>query len=290
LGERRARVVVLLSLATLVVELVAGWLTGSMALVADGWHMATHVGAVGLAWLAYHYGRHGDRLGRFAFGPAKVNALAGYTNALLLGGAALLLAGESLHRLREAHPIRFGEALPVAVLGLLVNVVAALLLGRPKDGHHDHNLRAVYLHVLADAMTSVLAIGALLGGSLAGWRGLDPAAGLIGAAVILVWAVGLARRTAGELMDMTGEASTLRARVIARLESEGDLRIEEIRIWPLGGGVHGCTVRAVSHASRSAAELKEQILAVCTFGHLSVEVHAADTNAAAFVRSRSAAS
>jgi Co/Zn/Cd efflux system component len=125
---------------------------------------------------------------------------------------------------------------------------------------------------------------------LAGWRGLDPAAGLIGAAVILVWAVGLARRTAGELMDMTGEASTLRARVIARLESEGDLRIEEIRIWPLGGGVHGCTVRAVSHASRSAAELKEQILAVCTFGHLSVEVHAADTNAAAFVRSRSAAS
>jgi cation diffusion facilitator family transporter len=283
-------VVVLLSLATMVVELAAGWLTGSMALVADGWHMATHVGAVGLAWLAYHYGRRGHRLGRFAFGPAKVNALAGYTNALLLGGAALLLAGESLHRLSEAHPTRFGEALPVAVLGLVVNVVTALLLGSPKDGHHDHNLRAVYLHVLADALTSVLAIGALLGGSLGGWRGLDPAAGLVGAAVILVWAVGLARRTAGELMDMTSDGSSLRARLVACLESEGDVRVEEVRVWPLGGGARGCTVRAVTHPSRSAADLKERILAVCAFGHLAVEVHPADAGAGAFVRSASAAS
>jgi cation diffusion facilitator family transporter len=280
LGERRARVIVLLSLATMVVELAAGWLTGSMALVADGWHMATHVGAVGLAWLAYHYGRRGDRLGRFAFGPAKVNALAGYTNALLLGGAALLLASESLHRLSEAYPIRFGEALPVAVLGLLVNILAALLLGSPNDGHHDHNLRAVYLHVLADVMTSVLAIAALVGGRLAGWRGLDPAAGLVGAAVILFWAVGLVRRTAGELIDMTSDASSLRARVVACLESEGDMRVEEVRVWPLGGGVHGCTVRAITRTSHSTAELKERILAVYTFGHLSIEVHAADASEA----------
>jgi Co/Zn/Cd efflux system component len=122
-------------------------------------------------------------------------------------------------------------------------------------------------------MTSVLAIAALLGGSLAGWRGLDPAAGLVGAAVILAWAIGLARRTAGELMDMTSEATALRARVNAHLEGEGDVRVEDIRVWPLGGGAYGCTIMAITRSARSVAQIKSRILAVCAFGHLAVELH-----------------
>ena len=275
-GERRTRVVVLLSVATMALELAFGWLTGSMALIADGWHMATHVGAVGLAWLAYRYGRRAEREGCFAFGPAKVNALAGYTNALLLGGAALLLAAESIRRLGEARPVRFGEALPVALAGLVVNVVAALLLGAPDHEHHDHNLRAVYLHVLSDALTSVLAIAALIGGAVGGWRGLDPAAGLLGSAMILIWAFGLARRTASELMDMTPNGAALRARVVAHLEADADLRIEDVRVWSLGGGAHGCNVRLLARSWRSAADLKERVLSVCAFAHVAVEIHPDD--------------
>jgi cation diffusion facilitator family transporter len=256
----------------MVLELVTGWITGSMALVADGWHMATHVGAIGLAWVAYRYGRHADRLGHFAFGPAKVNALAGYTNALLLGVAAVLIAAESVHRLGDAQVVRFGEALPVAVFGLVVNIAAAFLLGTPEHDHHDHNLRAVYLHVLADALTSLLAIAALVGGYLGGPRGLDPLAGFFGAGFIFVWAAGLARRTAVELMDMSAGAADLRSLVIAHLEQEGDVHVEEVRVWPLGGGAHGCTVRVVTDESLSATHLRERVHGVCTFSHLSVEI------------------
>ena len=271
-GERRTHAVVLLSLVTMVFELVTGWLTGSMALVADGWHMATHVGAIGLAWVAYRYGRHADRLGRFAFGPAKVNALAGYTNALLLGMAAVLIAAESIHRLTDAHAVRFGEALPVAVLGLAVNLVAAFLLGTPDHDHHDHNLRAVYLHVLADALTSLLAIAALLGGFLGGPRWLDPLAGSFGAGLIFVWAAGLARHTAVELMDMSARAADLRSLVIAHVERDGDVRVVDVRVWPIGGGAHGCTVRVLAEEWHLATRIKERVRGVCAFGHLSVEI------------------
>ena len=268
-AERRTRVVVLLSVATMALELGFGWVTGSMALIADGWHMATHVGSVGLAWLAYRYGRRAEREGCFSFGPAKVNALAGYTNALLL-------AAESIRRLSEAHPVRFGEALPVALVGLVVNVVGALLLGAPDHDHHDHNLRAVYLHVLSDALTSVLAIAALIGVAMGGWRGLDPAAGLLGAAMILTWAFGLGRRTASELMDMTPNGAALRARVAAHLEEDADIRIEDVRVWSLGGGAHGCNVRLLARSWRSAADLKERVLSVCAFAHVAVEIHPDD--------------
>ncbi len=275
-GERRTRLVVLLSVVTMALELAFGWLAGSMALIADGWHMATHVGAVALAWLAYRYGRRAEREGRFAFGPAKVSALAGYTNALLLGGAALLLAAESIRRLSEARPVLFGEALPVAIVGLVVNIVAAFLLGAPDHEHHDHNLRAVYLHVLSDALTSVLAIAALVGGALGGPRGLDPAAGLLGAAMILIWAFGLVRRTASDLMDMTPNGAALLTRVVAHLEADTDLRIEDVRVWSLGGGAHGCNVRLLARSWRSAADIKERVLSVCAFAHVAVEIHADD--------------
>jgi cation diffusion facilitator family transporter len=234
------------------------------------------VGAVALAWLAYRYGRRAEREGRFAFGPAKVSALAGYTNALLLGGAALLLAAESIRRLSEARPVLFGEALPVAIVGLVVNIVAAFLLGAPDHEHHDHNLRAVYLHVLSDALTSVLAIAALVGGALGGPRGLDPAAGLLGAAMILIWAFGLVRRTASDLMDMTPNGAALRTRVVAHLEADTDLRIEDVRVWSLGGGAHGCNVRLLARSWRSAADIKERVLSVCAFAHVAVEIHADD--------------
>lgn len=270
-GERRTRVVVLLSAVTMVVELVAGWSTGSMALVADGWHMGTHVGALGFAWAAYRYGRRAQRLGRLAFGPAKINALAGYTSALVLGAAAIAIAGESLHRLTDAQPIRYGEAALVAVLGLVVNIVAALLLGADHD-HGDHNLRGVYLHVLADALTSLLAIAALGVGAWTGVRGVDPVAGIVGAALILWWAAGLARRTAIELADMSDGAVHVRATLVAHLEKDGDVHVEDVRVWPLGGGVHGCTVRISTERGRSPSAIREQIEAVHPFGHLAVEI------------------
>lgn len=280
-GERRTRIVAVLSLATMIVELGAGKLTGSMALLADGWHMATHIGAAGLAWLAYWYGRHAHRRGRFAFGPAKVNALAGYTNALVLAGAAVLIVAESVERLGQPHAVAFREALPVAVVGLVVNLLAAVVLGTPGHEHHDHNLRAVYLHVLSDAVTSVLAIAALAAGELGGWRGLDPIAGIVGAAMILVWAAGLWQRTVGELIDRL-DRPELRGAVIDRLNAAGEVQVVDVRVWPLGGGTYGCAacVLLAAGAKATSGELATHIRAVHAFAHLSVEIRAAAESAA----------
>mgnify|MGYP005851822403 CR=1 FL=1 len=207
-GESRTLIVIALTAVTMVVEIVAGWLFGSMALLADGLHMGSHAVALTISAAAYIYARKRAGDPRFSFGTGKVNALGGFTGAILLAGFALLMAGESIHRFIEPVPIRFNSAILVAVVGLVVNGLSVFILGdrghghnhhqddgHHHDHHHDHNLRSAYLHVLADALTSVLAIAALLAGKYLGWNWMDPAMGIVGAILVARWSLGLIRQT-----------------------------------------------------------------------------------------------
>lgn len=208
-NARRTRWVVALSAIMMVAEIIAGTLTGSMALVADGWHMATHTLALGVSALAYSFARRNNGDQRYSWGTGKVGSLAGFASALGLAAVALGILYESGVRLLEPHRVAYGDALAVAVIGLLVNLASAALLGHGHghehdyDHHHgdDHNLRSAYLHVLADALTSVLAIAALAAGWWFGIAWLDAAVGIVGAAVILNWSRGLVAETAGVLLD-----------------------------------------------------------------------------------------
>ncbi|MDD3529665.1 MAG: CDF family Co(II)/Ni(II) efflux transporter DmeF [Gallionellaceae bacterium] len=288
-AERRTRWVVGLTFATMLVELAAGWLTGSMALMADAWHMASHVGALGLAAFAYAFARRhaGDR--RFTFGTGKVSALAGYTSALLLAMVAFWMAWESLHRLFEPVVIHYAEAMAVAALGLTVNLLSAWLLGHDHhhhghghghddhDHHHghehvDHNLKAAYLHVLADALTSVLAIVALAGGMVYGWNFLDPVMGLVGAAVVSRWAWGLARDSAAVLLDAEdhGEEAAAVRRII---ESEPDHEVADLHLWRVGPASRACIVSLVSHAPHSAEHYRAQLAVIPGLDHITVEIN-----------------
>lgn len=201
--ERTTRIVVLLSAATMAVELSVGWWTHSLALVADGWHMATHVGALGLAWLAYLFGRRLTENSHLQFSQKKLFALAGYTNAIGLGLVGAFMLHEAWERFVDPEAIRFAEAIPVAVAGLMVNVVSARLLhNHHDDHHHDQNLRAAYIHIVADAVTSVLALVALVVGRVWGVLVLDPIFAAVGALVVLIWAVGLIKSAMRELLDV----------------------------------------------------------------------------------------
>lgn len=269
--ERRTRWVAAVAAVTMVFELVVGRLSGSMALTADGWHMATHVGALGVAALAYWYARTRAGQRRFPFGTGKVHSLAGYTNAILLAVVACWMILESVERFVHPTVVQFREAFPVAVFGLLVNLVSAKLLDHDHE-HHDHNIRAAYMHVLADAFTSVLAILALICGRYLGWTFLDPAMGIVGAVVILRWGWGLIRETSRPLLDATGcEASE--ARVRTRLESMDDVRVVDLHLWEIGPGRKGCVVSLVTSTPRDARAYREAILAELKLAHLTVEVH-----------------
>jgi cation diffusion facilitator family transporter len=247
--ERRTRVVVALTAVMMVVEIAAGWATGSMALLADGIHMATHVGALGMAALAYAFARRHATNPRFVFGTGKVGDLAGYTSALLLGVFAIGIAVESIERFFEPGRIAYGEALWIAVLGLVVNLVSAWLLG---DGHHghgdhghaDHNLRSAYLHVLADALTSVLAIAALLAGLYLGWRWMDAAVGVVGAIVIAQWSVGLLRDTGSVLVDASSNPA-LEAKIRTAMEAAG-AEVGALRTWRVAPGRFAATLELVA--------------------------------------------
>jgi cation diffusion facilitator family transporter len=281
--ERRTWLVVTLTGLTMVVELVAGYWSGSMALVADGWHMATHVGALTLAGFAYWYARRHAQSRRFTFGVGKVYALAGYTNAILLGVVAAAMIFESVLRLRSPIEIEFDVALPVAVAGLLVNLASMALLGAGHDhdghqhqddddhGHHDHNLRGAFLHVAADAFTSVLAIGALLAGMLAGWMFLDPVMGIVGALVILRWGLGLVKSASRSLLDIV-PSQAMADEIRAEVESIGDTRVSDLHLWEIGPGRFGCIVSVVSSSPLEAAEYRSRILKKAGVNHLTVEV------------------
>jgi cation diffusion facilitator family transporter len=291
-AERRTRWVVGLTFITMLVELIAGWLTGSMALLADAWHMASHVSALGLAAFAYRYARRHAHDARYTFGTGKVSALAGYSSALLLAVVALWMVWESTQRLFNPVTIRYAEAMAVAALGLAVNLASAWLL---RDGHHhhdhghddghdhrhahdhdhqhvDHNLRAAYLHVLADALTSVLAIVALAGGMLYGWGFLDPVMGLVGAAVISRWAWRLARDSGAVLLDAE-DHGRVAAEVRRLIEAEPDHEVADLHLWRVGPASRACIVSLVTHRPRPVEHYRRLLAQVEGLDHLTVEVH-----------------
>ena len=294
-SERRTLVVVGLTGTMMVAEIIAGVVTGSMALLADGWHMGSHFAALGLAAFAYGFARRHAHDRRFTFGTGKVSALAGFASAITLGLIAIAMAVESAQRLVNPVAIDFSTALIVAALGLAVNLGSALLLSGSHDNHHhdhghgghhqdhrddhdhehdhhhDHNLRAAYVHVLADALTSLLAIAALAGGALFGLGWLDPAMGLVGAAVILWWSWGLVRRSSRVLLDVEANAGT--AEAIRRLiEEDCDNRVADLHLWQVGTGHLALIVSVVTHQPRPPEHYKALLAGIGSLSHITIEV------------------
>lgn len=279
-NAKRTLWVVWLTAVTMLVEIAFGWLTGSMALLADGFHMATHAGALAVAAAAYGYARRHARNPRFTFGTGKVGDLSGFASALLLGVTALFIAVESVLRFFQPIEVAFGEATLVAVVGLVVNIVSAFLLGHDHShdhghgdhehghgqGHADNNLRAAYVHVLTDALTSVLAIAALLAGRYLGWAWLDPAVGLLGAVVIARWAWGLMKDTAAILLDTAEPA--LMARVRLEAEAEG-ATIRDLHVWRIGPHAHAAIISLAAGGDGNA--VRRRVRALPRMEHVTVE-------------------
>ena len=293
-NERRTLFVVALTAAMMVVEIVGGALYGSMALVADGWHMSTHVAALGTAALAYRYARRHRSDARFSFGTGKLGELAGFGSAVVLAMIALYIGIESATRLFAPVTIAFGQAIPIAALGLTINLISAWLLHGGEEGHgghdhevghahahhahdhghhhhgHDTNFRAAYVHVLADALTSLTAIIALTAGRFLGWTWLDPAMGLVGTVVIAFWALSLVRSAGATLLDMV-PSDAVADRIRSAVEIDGD-RITDLHLWRLGPG-HAAVILSVVAAEPQEPEVyKRRLRAIGGLSHVTVEV------------------
>lgn len=277
-NARRTLWVVLLTVAMMVVEIAAGAITGSMALLADGFHMATHAGALGIAAAAYAYAKRHANSPRYSFGTGKVGDLGGFASALILALVSLGIGVESVMRLLDPAEVQFGTATLIAVVGLVVNIVSALLLGHGHSHDHDHhhghdnNLRSAYVHVIADALTSVLAIAALLAGRYLGWVWLDPVMGIVGAIVIARWAWSLMGVTAGVLLDRTDEHVAAEIRDL--VEQPGDARITDLHVWRVGPDAHAAIVSVVGCATTDAEGIRERLKPVHEVSHLTVEFRA----------------
>lgn len=294
-NARRTLWVVALTLVMMVGEIVAGYVTGSMALLADGFHMATHAGALGIAAAAYAFARRHAEDAAFSFGTGKVGDLGGFASALILGLVALGIGVESLIRLFEPTPVQFGTATLIALVGLIVNVISALLLtsgagAAQGHGHHhphdhghghghghshgeDNNLRSAYVHVLADAVTSVLAIVALLAGKLLGWVWLDPLMGIVGALVIARWAWLLLRDTAAVLLDRTDAQVADEIREL--LAAEDPLVITDLHVWRVGPAARAAIVSVSGPPGDGASDVRRRLQPVHEITHLTVEYRSA---------------
>lgn len=273
-NEKRTFYVLLLTLVTMVAEIISGTIFGSMALLADGWHMGTHAAAFCITLFAYRYARKHAHSEKFSFGTGKVSVLGGYTSAIALGIVALLMVVESVHRLFNPEAIQFNEAIIVAIIGLLVNVVSMLLLHdnhhHGDHDHHDHNLRAAYLHVLADALTSLLAIVALLFGKYYGWNWLDSVVGIVGAAVIAKWTIGLIKQTSPILLDESIEQPYRR---LIEEELAAFAVIKDLHIWKISGHHYSAAIILESHVDKTVAEYKQILAKFDKIHHLTLEVH-----------------
>jgi cation diffusion facilitator family transporter len=302
-NERRTWFVVALTAVMMVAEIVGGHVYGSMALIADGWHMSTHAGALGIAALAYRFARRHVGDPRFTFGTGKLGELAAFASAITLALVALAIGYESVQRLIAPVAIDFDQAILIAVIGLAVNIVSAWMLfdashhGNAHDhdhGHHHHdghahhhhhhhgdqNFRAAYVHVLADALTSVFAIIALGAGKVFGWSALDPVMGLVGMLVIISWSVSLLRSAGAVLVDAMPDGR-LAATVRQRLEQHGD-KVSDLHLWRLGPGHTALIAAIVSDDPLSPAAYKERLTGVEGLSHVTVEVHRCpDAHAAA---------
>jgi len=333
-GERRTLAVVALAFVMMVGEIVGGTISGSMALKADGWHMGTHVGALGLTLLAYWYARTHAGNDAFSFGTGKVYALAGFTSGIVLVLVALWLGVESLERLVEHPPVNYDEALPIAIIGLVVNGVSAVVLGqghhyghahgdhghgghahganghghghghghgnshadhghghadhghghdhahddhgrrskKPQAGTLDFNMRAAYIHILADALTSLFAIFALTLGKWAGVWFLDPMMGVVGGVVISWWAVSLCRQASRQLLDVVSSPAH-EGRVRERLQQIDDVQVADLHVWELGPGRRSCIVSLVTSVPRDVAYYRAKVLEALPVAHLTIEIH-----------------
>jgi cation diffusion facilitator family transporter len=303
--ERALSIVTAITLLTMVIELVVGWWTSSLALTADGWHMGTHALALGGAVLAYRLSQHaatrrgvvGGKAG-FAFGGWKIEVLTAYTSGLVLLAVAAWLVWESIDTLRHPRTVNYQEALVVAVVGLLVNLLSVWLLSRSakpamaddhhdhpghdhdhdhdhgkSHGHqHDHNFSAAYLHVMADAFTSVLAIAALAGGLWLGVNWLDPVVALLGAVVIAQWSLGVLRGTARALVDAT-EDPVLLQRIRELIESDGDAKVADLHLWQVGAKAWSAAISVVADEPHEAAVYRQRLQGIAALGHVTVEVH-----------------
>ena len=286
-NERRTWFVVALTAAMMVAEIAAGTLFGSMALLADGWHMATHAAALGIAGLAYMFARRHAGNSRFAFGTGKFGDLAAFSSAIILAMIAVQIAWESVVRLAHPVPIAYGEAIAVAVLGLAVNIASAWLLRGSHDHHHhgheahdhrhdhghrhhDNNLRAAYVHVVADAATSVLAIAALMIAMYSQWVWADPVVGIIGSLVIASWAWGLLRDSGSVLLDVSVDKN-LESIIRDRIETRGD-RVTDLHLWQVGPGHRAAVISLVSDHPLPPATYKRRLGGLRGLSHVTVEV------------------
>jgi cation diffusion facilitator family transporter len=291
-SQRKTAIVVVITLITMIVEIVAGWLFGSMALLADGWHMGTHAAALTISVAAYAIARRHASDHRYAFGTWKVEVLGAYTSAIVLGIVGLCMVWASVQRLLHPVHIQYGHALAVAVVGLVVNAVCALVLQGGGHSHHGHshghehahesehahdehghgdlNLRSAYLHVLADALTSVLAIGALLGARYANAVWLDPAMGLLGAALVTRWSVLLLRDTSAVLLDR--EMNTPVADEVRHALEDADTRISDMHLWRVAEDRYACIVTLVAAQPQSVDEYKARLKPVHELAHVTVEI------------------
>ena len=280
-GERRVLMVLGLTIVTMFVEIVAGFMFHSMALTADGWHMGTHAAAFGITIFAYRYARKHAKNPRFSFGTGKVSVLGGFASAVALGVVALLIAIESIHRIISPQEIRFNEAIGVAVLGLVVNLVSAVLLkgdhhhhGHDHDHapHEDHNLKAAYFHVLADALTSIAAIIALTLGSFFGWSILDPIMGVVGSLVITKWSIGLMKETSGILLDGSVDPVVCE-KIRSAVEVESDLNVTDLHVWAVAPGHHAVILSVESSTGWNPESVKARLNGIGQLVHVNVEVH-----------------
>jgi cation diffusion facilitator family transporter len=302
-GETRTQLVIAITATMMIVEIAAGVLFGSMALLADGLHMASHAVALGINAYAYAYARRHARDATYSFGTGKVNTLGGFTGAVLLAAFALLMVSESVQRLVVPVPIAFDQAIWVAVLGLAVNGVSMLILGHhhghehdepghehedhdhedhdhdhgaaPHPSEHDHNLVSAYLHVLADALTSLLAIGALLAAKYLGFTWMDPAMGLVGAALVARWSFGLLKATSAVLLDRSAAPEACAA-VRESLERVDGNRVVDLHVWCIGLNLYSAALTVVTPVPRSPEHYKALLPPELNIVHATIEVHTAE--------------
>ncbi len=280
LAERNTRWVVVLTAVMMVAEIFGGWMYNSMALLADGWHISSHALALGLSVLAYSAARRYAHGKRFAFGTWKIEVLGGYTSAVFLVGVAGLMLYQSAERLISPTPIHYDQAITIAMVGLLVNLICAWLL---KDGHaHDHghedhhhdlNLHSAYVHVVADAATSVLAIVALFGGKLWGANWLDPVMGIVGAGLVAVWAYGLLRDTGRVLLDAEMDAPVVAEIHEVIAASPVKAEITDLHVWRVGKGKYACMLSLAVQGDATPDEFRQQLSIHEELVHVTIEVN-----------------
>jgi cation diffusion facilitator family transporter len=285
-AERSTLVVMWITAIMMVIEISAGWWYNSMALLADGWHMSSHAVAIGLSSFAYSAARRYAHDSRFAFGTWKIEVLSGYSSAIFLLGVAAMMGFESIQRFLTPQPIHYQQAIFIAIIGLAVNIVCALILGKVHhhdhaghahhDHHHDLNLKSAYIHVVADAATSVLAIAALAGGMLYGWSWLDPAMGIVGALLVGTWARSLLIDTGKVLLDREMDHPVVQEirEVVETGLDQGGNRIADIHVWRVGKNSYACALSIVTHDRKlTPEEIRKQLAQHEEIVHATIEIH-----------------